>query len=468
MPFPPVAPAPHGVRRPRGAVWVQLALFAALLFPTVAAQPAVAATNDTITGASVAGSPFSPNGDGYRDTVGITVTFARWARVTLTVADYDGRTVRMLARDLAKAAGRYVWVWNGRDGLGAMLPHGPYHFRVRAVNGLGTVMRTLGIAKADQVPYLANPGAIRVVLNAGHGGSDPGAVYGGYRESDLNLDIARRLEQMLRASRIGVVMLRTTDVTVNAARLDVTGDGVFTQRDELAMRNDRANQPRGDVYISLMNNAYGCHCVRGTETYTNGERTWTPEGLQLAKAIHTEHLAELSAFRSSSWYPIDRGVRLYDFYVMRPYEEPIITRPALLPSVLVESLFMDQPNELAVLVQPRVRQALAVAYFDGISRYLNARRFGLRYQPVSAPTSVDTAQGTARYDVTVTNRGQVRSLGWTMQLRYVPRVPFYDGSPNRGKLLAAARIPDGLAPGTSTTLSLANVPQSLRRPASGW
>lgn len=52
----------------------------------------------------------------------------------------------------------------------------------------------------------------RVCLDPGHGGSDPGAVYAGMNEKDLNLDITKRLEQLLIASGYAVTLTRTGDV----------------------------------------------------------------------------------------------------------------------------------------------------------------------------------------------------------------------------------------------------------------
>lgn len=450
--------SPHsraGAPRWAGAAIAVLVLVTGVLVP----PPAARAASDALGLVSLAGSPFSPNGDSSRETLRLTATLARAARLTLSVGDFDGRIVRTLARAVSYPAGRYGWTWNGRDDAARLVPDGTYTFRLEAVDSSGAAAVAERTAtKAAFVVYAPRPGAITVVINPGHGKPDPGAYYGGYREADFNLDISLRLRAMLQGAGVHVVMTRTTDAEVNGGHVDVTSDGVVGQRDELAMRNDIANRARADVLVTVMNNAYGCQCVRGTETYTNGDRGWTPQGTRLAQLIQSEHLSQLAQYRSTAWYPIDRGVRLYDFYVMRPYDPGIIPRPALMPSVLTESLFMDHPNELAVLANPRVRESLAVAYYNGLARYLNERPLGLRYSLIAAPRSVTSDQASARFAYSLTNRGVAAARDWILELRYVPAVPLYDGSAEPGTLLASAPVPDGLAAGVTTTLTLDGVP----------
>jgi N-acetylmuramoyl-L-alanine amidase len=132
-------------------------------------------------------------------------------------------------------------------------------------------------------------------------------------------------------------------------------------------------------------------------------------------------------------------------------------RPAMMPSVLVESLFMSNRTELQVLVRPAVLTAIAGAYYDGIARWLNHRDYGLRYDLSSVPTSAP-AGGSAAVDMHLTNRGNRSSQGWVLQARIVPAVPYYDGSPVRGTLVATTALPDGLKPGASLNVSMPDIP----------
>ncbi|MDQ3491637.1 MAG: N-acetylmuramoyl-L-alanine amidase [Chloroflexota bacterium] len=430
-----------------------LLLMAAALLPFASAGPVLAVAAPLVQGVRVTDSPFSPDGDGIRDRVLIDVTLSRAATVSVSVIDFKDKVVRSM-RARSHDAGTFAWRWNGRDDGRRLAPDGAYRFRLdlQAADGL-TETAMVVIAKAPVAPYPVNPSAVTVVLNAGHGGSDPGAVYSGVRESDMTLDIALRLEQMLEASGVTVVMLRDTDVVVNAAGADLNGDGAINQSDELMARNDAANLARGDLYVTLMNNAYGCHCVRGTETWTHDQRSWSPEALVLASAIQRAHLRRLRPFRDAGWYPIDRGVRFHDFAVVRPYGKKM-RRPALMPSVMTESLFMDHANELRILKRPKVRGELAVAYFEGITEWLNGRRFGLRYEVLEAASGEAPSSGPAAYRMRLMNSGNRPSSGWQLRASVVPAVPLYDGSDEVGAVLGTVPIPDGLAPGAAASVLL--------------
>lgn len=429
-----------------------LVLMAALL-PFASGGPVRSATASLVEDLRLTDSPFSPDGDGLRDKVLLDVTLRSAATVAVSVLDFSGKAVRTM-KTTPQEPGTFTRRWNGRDDGKRLVPDGPYRFRLAVTTAEGVTETVMAlVAKAPAAPYVVNPGAVTVIINAGHGGDDPGAIYGGIREADMNLDIALRLEQMLRASGLTVVMLRDTDVAINQGGLDVNGDGLVDQSDELWARNDVANLARGDLYLTLMNNAYGCHCVRGTETWTSDERGWSPEAVVLASSIQRAHMRRLQPFRRVGWYPIDRGVRFHDFAVVRPYGRKM-RRPALMPSVMTESLFMDHPNELRILKKPKVRGELAVAFFEGITRWLDERAFGLRYEILESTSGEVLPRSPAAYRLGLTNSGNRTSAGWRLQASVVPAVPLYDGSEQAGTVLGSAPIPDGLSPGASTSVRL--------------
>lgn len=409
--------------------------------------------------ASVDVSPFYPNGDGVRDRTSLSVTLDQPATLSISVLNFDGATMRKLAVAVSAPAGQSTWTWDGRGPKKKLAPDGAYLFRATAKTASGTFSVDRWVAKDRFIPYAAAPGALVIAVDSGHGGPDSGAYYGRIREATMNMDIGLRLQHMLEASGVRVVMTRTLDVAVNSPAVDVSGDGKITQQDELISRNDIANLARADLRVVLMNNAYGCRCAQGTESYTSGERSWTPEGVDLARLVQAAHMARLRPFRTSAWQPRDRGVKLWDFAAIRPYKKWVMPRPSLMPVVLTESLFMDHPNELAVLNTPAVRAALAAAYYDGIVQWLAKRAYGLRYDVLSAPESLEVGTP-ADYTMRLTNRGNQSSSGWILEARMVAAVPGqpYDGSPVRGTLVAQTTIPDGLAPGQSVEIALPGVP----------
>ena len=451
-----------------GALAAGAAVADAALAPGAArALQASGATPSGVSGpltTSVDISPFFPNGDGVRDRTTLTVDLAAAATLSVTVMSYDGATIKKLAKSVSAPAGRSTWSW---DGYGAkvkgarkqLVPDGAYFFRATAVNASGTFSVDRWVAKDKLIPYPIAPQSVVVAIDSGHGGPDSGAYYQKVREADMNVDIAIRLQHMLESAGVTVVMMRDHDTAINDPPYDVNGDGEIDHSDELIIRNDIANLARADLHVVLMNNAYGCHCATGTETYTSGERSWTPEGVDLARYIQAAHMTRLKPFKTKSWKPNDRGVKLWDYAAIRPYQRREMPRPDLMPSVLVESLFMDHPKELKVLTTPAARAALADAYFDGIVKWLSKRAYGLRYTVTAAPTSVQTG-GTADYRMQLTNRGNTPSAGWVLEARMVTAAPGqpYDGSPVSGTLVAQTAVPNGLKPGQSVAEALNGVP----------
>jgi N-acetylmuramoyl-L-alanine amidase len=444
------------------ATAIALVFFASAL----AAPLTLGATNDTIGTLVVVGSPFTPDGDGLRDQLGFRLVLNRKARITLTIRRKNGTLVRTLARDQLLAAGSSAWTWDGRNTAGSLVRDNEYRVRAVAVNSLGTAKRTKSLRKGLPPIFAARPAAITVAINAGHGGSDPGAQRGGYREADFNLDTSLRLQALLESVGVKVVMIRTTDTDVNKPPTDVTGDGIIDHADELAARNDIANLARADVYINPHNNSDSCHCIRGTSTYTNKKRTWSPWGIELAQLVQQQQLLQLASHNSAVYHPIDRGIRYQEFYVMRPYQLPLVPRPALMPSILTESLYVDSDIERALLIQPAVRYSLAMAMYVGLANYFNGRQIGVRYQLLSAPTGAQPAGGKASFSFRLTNNGNLATSGWTFQLRAVPAVDLYDGSGARGTLLAKVGLPNGIAPGATHDVTLSNV--TLPGAAGDW
>lgn len=438
----------------RGRV-LALVTVAAVLLPSAAP---VHAAVDAALHLSVEGSPFEPGAAAPHDRIAIAIGLDEPAGLSVVIRSWEGRPVRTLAAAEPHDPGTVHLAWEGRDDRGRDLPDGPYRLRVIATFADRTVTLDRLIARAPVAPYDAAPGAILVVLNPGHGGPDPGAVYDGKRESDANLEIALKLRDMLVASGIRVRMTRAKDVAIAVPLRDVSGDGVADHADELIARNDIVNLARADLEITTMNNAAGCHCARGTESYTNAHRSWSPEGTDLARYIQAAHLRYLRPFASPAWTPIDRGVRFYDFSSVRPYHPVEMPRPVMAPSVLIESLYMDHPNELHVLSRAEVRTALAAAFFDGIARFLSTRRLAAGYELLDVPSEA-RAGGTFDAALRLENHGTAASKGWVLEARAVPRVPGpYYARPARGRLLASIPVPDGLAPGASADLALEGVP----------
>lgn len=437
-------------------------LATAMLLVAAGWSPAVATAESPVAVVRVAGTPFHPTTGAVARTTQVVLSVSRTAPVTVGIRDAFGRHVTTIAKGVTLEPGRHRFTWDGRTSDGVESPNGGYRFDIATRDGTELVRTQALTTKATFAVYRPRPSAIVVAIDAGHGAPDPGAYYGGFREADFNLDIAKRTEAMLSGANVKAVLVRKGNGSIADPSVDRNADGDLSRADELQARLDVVNAARPDAMAIVMNNAYGCHCAHGTETFTHPERPWTPEALDFAELMQQEHMRLLARHATSSWSPHDRGARTsYRFYQTKPYSADYVPRPSTAPTILVESLFMDQPNELAMLKRADVRQTIAEAYYNAIARFLASRRYGLRYEVVSAPASVKAGQR-MKVEIGVTNRGQATAQGWQLRLGYVrppkpanggyvPEVP-YNGSGSHGTQMRRVDIPT-LAPGASAVVA---------------
>jgi N-acetylmuramoyl-L-alanine amidase len=193
-----------------------------------------------------------------------------------------------------------------------------------------------------------------VIIDAGHGGSDPGATsrHTGQREKDLTLDMAKRLRSELGGFR--TILMRSNDTLV-----------------DLDERVRRANRHGDAILVSLHFNSGPSH-VRGPETYY-----WRVDShglaVRLQRAMTAASLAE-NANRGL----VRRRLRL--------------TRNPAIPCVLLEGGYLSHPVESRCIADPRYRQKLAAAIAGAIrdqAAYGDAGTGPLPrplYEPPSRPT----------------------------------------------------------------------------------
>ena len=435
---------------------VRLALGAALVLGSVTAvAPAtVASANSAIESFSLSGSPFAAAFAPLPTQVTLNLSLVRDAQVTITIRRPNGTRVIALAKSFPMTAGDHSWTWNGITERGRIAGDGTYTARVLAVSATGTERVDRSLRKGLPSIFPANPGVLVVAVDPGHGGRFTGAVSDGYMEKDFNLDIGLQLQALLEHAGVQVVMSRTTDVAVDEPASDENGDGVLDRYDDDLLRDDSANIARADVDVHVHNNFAPGSTAHGTATYTSRSRTWTPQATDLATLMLHEEMTALQAYTSVDFRPRDRGVHYGWYYYVGPYDPPFLPRPALPVSVLSESLFLSNPAELAALRRPDVRLSIAAAIYLGLADYLNTRPYGAGYALTSAAPSGAIAGSTVAYHLKVTNRGNVASDGWTLQLGIVPQVPVYDGSGAYGAPIGSIAVPDGLQAGQSVQLAV--------------
>lgn len=172
-----------------------------------------------------------------------------------------------------------------------------------------------------------------IVVDPGHGGRDPGTQGpGGVEEKALTLAMARHLKAVLEAAGARVVLTREDDRFV----------GLY----ERAAVADAAG---ADAFVSIHVNASDYRSIRGVETY---HYPGAPLGTKLAQAVQ-RRLVE--ATRRP-----DRGVHAEDFVVVR---EPRV------PAILVETGYLTNPGEAAVIVTAKHRRGVAEGVARGIADF---------------------------------------------------------------------------------------------------
>ncbi|HVR45476.1 MAG TPA: N-acetylmuramoyl-L-alanine amidase [Candidatus Binatia bacterium] len=187
-----------------------------------------------------------------------------------------------------------------------------------------------------------------IVLDPGHGGSDRGTIHGGVAEADLTLDMAKRLRDILIARGWEVKMTRDTDVDVYAP-----GDSA---RDELQARVDVANKAGARLFVSIHANAFINSGPYGTTCYVS-----KPEDVAFARIVE----AQLAADGTK-----DDGIVKSHLYV---------TLHTRMPAVLVETAFLSNPSDYALLTSAAWRQKVAQEIADGIGQY--TREYPVPNQP---------------------------------------------------------------------------------------
>ena len=178
-------------------------------------------------------------------------------------------------------------------------------------------------------------GYYKVFIDAGHGGTDPGALGYGYRESDLNLQVAKKVESKLKSKGIDVKMSRSSDIFYS-----------------LSERAEMANDYGADAFVSIHQNSAKDKSANGIETYYNRNKE---EDKPLSNDIQTQVISQTGAN--------NRGVKNAEFTVL--VKSKMI-------SALVECGFITNESEVKKLSNPSYQDKLATGIADGIEEYLKS------------------------------------------------------------------------------------------------
>ena len=183
-----------------------------------------------------------------------------------------------------------------------------------------------------------------ITIDPGHGGSDSGAVGpNGYTEKEGAFAISQKVASILNQSGAKVVMTRDSDV-------DVYGPNA-SARNELQARVDVVNNANSDIFVSIHCNAFVNPAANGTQTFYYGS---SYQGQRLAQSIQ-EKMIEANGLR-------DRGISTCNFYVVKH---------SYMPAVLIETAFITNYDEEALLSDDEWQTTMAKAIAEGINEYFS-------------------------------------------------------------------------------------------------
>lgn len=230
------------------------------------------------------------------------------------------------------------------------------HLRYSLVFAALTVLALiLTVRFAGETCLYASGGAVNagrergcVVIDAGHGGDDPGKVgINGAREKDVNLEIARLVQQYLEANDIRVVMTRETE----AGLYDEKASNKKVQ--DMKRRIEVIEETKPDVAVSIHQNSYPEEYVHGAQVFYY---TGSKEGQRLAERIQNQLVTKTDPENR-------RRIKANDSYYL--------LKKTGIPIVIAECGFLSNSEEAEKLCSADYQRRVAWAIHMGILRYLN-------------------------------------------------------------------------------------------------
>ncbi len=201
----------------------------------------------------------------------------------------------------------------------------------------------------DDIYTMADAGERQiVVLDAGHGGRDPGKVSpDGILEKDINLCIAKRLKNLLEQNDITVIMTREEDK-------DLASENASNRKNEdLKARVDLLKEMQPVLMVSIHQNSFQEEEADGAQVfYYSGSK----EGKLLGTIVQECLKSEIG----------DGNHR-----VAKANKEYYLLKKAVCPAIIVECGFLSNREEAALLCTEEYQEKLAFAIHLGILEYIN-------------------------------------------------------------------------------------------------
>ena len=234
------------------------------------------------------------------------------------------------------------------------------------------------VIKAEPHPLAikAHP-KIRIVVDPGHGGKDPGAVRSKYREKDWNLAVGKELTRLLEKGGFEVKITRSTDVFI-----------------ALSERSRIANNFKADLFVSVHVNSSKDTRANGFQVYFRSEKATDREAAATAaleneamqyEEVHYNFVDALLQSMAKNEY-INESSKLAGYVKNSVYQQPgigiaiaqknairqanfYVLKGVQSPAILVEMGFISSPKDRAKLAQSSVQKKMAQGIYNGIVNY---------------------------------------------------------------------------------------------------
>jgi len=190
-----------------------------------------------------------------------------------------------------------------------------------------------------------------VVIDAGHGGADPGKVgTTGVLEKDVNLEVARKLQARLMADGVTVVMTRTGDAGLYSET------ATNKKREDMAARVRLISEAEPELVVSIHQNSFPDASCKGAQVFYYKDSEESKQLAELLQKKFPEVLQDGNTRQAKA-----NG----DYYLLKKTACPI---------VIAECGFLSSPEEERLLSAPEYQEKVADVLYQGIKQYLAERK----------------------------------------------------------------------------------------------
>lgn len=214
-----------------------------------------------------------------------------------------------------------------------------------------TTMGISALRRAQKADSDAGSDLPIIIIDAGHGGEDPGACANGLEEKSLNLEIALAVKEYLSEFGYSVVLTRNADVMLYN-RGEEDKKKYYDVRNREAVAESYGNA----VFVSIHFNKFPIESCAGLQTFYSNNND---KSILLAESIQSNALL----LQKENKRTVKCGNE--SIYLMKSLD---------IPAVLIECGFLSNPNEAALLKTEKYKKALTLSIYCGIAEFLEDKK----------------------------------------------------------------------------------------------